>query len=248
MYVSLDGSPKWPARLKECSSELCCSRGELSRDNARGQAWQILNAAILLYLRFHSAQLGKASREDLEDLAAEKSLDLLRRIESGRVDFSNPSPAQITSFISKVARNGLLDLLRESGRWVEPREEDQSEWDIGGTTGEDPQSALEPPSLRLERREFAAALRMCAERLDRRSRLAWFFRVFYGMSSKDIAVHPEIGLRVSHVDVLLLRARRMIRACMHRRGYEPHDMPLGTFVELWKTWRVETNVTLGATP
>ena len=68
----------------------------------------------------------------------------------------------------------------------------------------------------------------------------WFLRVFYGTSSKDIALHPKISLKVSHVDVLLQRSRQTIRKCMNRRGYEPRDMPPGTFVELWKSFRPET--------
>jgi DNA-directed RNA polymerase specialized sigma24 family protein len=109
--------------------------------------------------------------------------------------------------------------------------ESQTSWD----TDREP----DPPDVLVERREFAQALRECARRLQPRSRLIWFFRVFYGMSSKQIAVHPEIALQAAHVDVLLQRVRHAVRECMHANGFEPRDMPPGTFTELWKEFHLD---------
>lgn len=91
----------------------------------------------------------------------------------------------------------------------------------------------EQPDNLVERREFTAALRRCAAELDTRSRRIWFLRILCEMSSKKIATHPQVSLGVNHVDVLLYRARRMIRECMSTKGFEPGDMPPGTFIELW---------------
>ena len=63
--------------------------------------------------------------------------------------------------------------------------------------------------------------------------------MFYDMSSKEIASHPEVCLKPNHVDVILLRARQLITKCMRSRGYEPGDALPGTFVELWKAFRVQ---------
>jgi DNA-directed RNA polymerase specialized sigma24 family protein len=90
----------------------------------------------------------------------------------------------------------------------------------------------------VERKEFVEALRHCTERLKVRARFAWFLRVFHEMSSKEIATHPAVRLKVSHVDVLLQRSRKAIRDCMERRGFEPKDMPSGAFVELWQAFPV----------
>jgi RNA polymerase sigma factor (sigma-70 family) len=175
----------------------------------------------------------------VEDLAAEKALDLLSRIVSGEVDFSNPTSGEIVSFVSKVARNDLVDLVTRRGRRVEPKDEDRPEWDIGGETGEGVTMGTRVgPDMAVERREFAKAVRECAEKLAPRSRLVWFFRVFYSMATKDIAVHSRIRLKVGHVDVLLQRARRTIRECMGRKGFQPKDMPPGTFTELWHAFRL----------
>jgi DNA-directed RNA polymerase specialized sigma24 family protein len=91
----------------------------------------------------------------------------------------------------------------------------------------------------VERREFARALRKCAEALDARSRLIWFFRVFYSMATKDIAIHPNIDLKTGHVDVLLQRARKAIRKCMQSSGFDPNEIPRGAFAELWSAFRPE---------
>ena len=77
------------------------------------------------------------------------------------------------------------------------------------------------------------------EQLSRRSQVIWFFRVFYEMPSKDIAVHPEVCMSVNHVDVDLRRSRHAIQDCMRRRGFETHEMPTGTFAELWEAFRLE---------
>jgi DNA-directed RNA polymerase specialized sigma24 family protein len=100
--------------------------------------------------------------------------------------------------------------------------------------------------MRVERRDFAQALRGCAEELKPRSRLVWFLRIFCSMSSKEIAVHPEVKIKASHVDVLMQRARDAVRDCMRRKGYKPQDMPPGTFVEIWKTFRMSGHVGAGS--
>lgn len=236
MSANRSESPRWPALLKELSIVLQSPGSRSSSDQARGEVWLILNSAIFRYLRIHAAELEAANREDLEDLAAQKSLDLLRRIVSAEWVLSNRSRAEIASFLSKVARNSLLDLLREGSRWVHAREGESPEWDIGQAARESTVRMTDPPDIPLERKEFARALRRCVEELSQRSRRIWFLRIFCEMPSKEIAVHPEIGLNASHVDVLLQRCRRAIRDCMRRKGYESRDMPPGTFVELWKVF------------
>jgi RNA polymerase sigma factor (sigma-70 family) len=207
------------------------------RDDSRTRVWLLLNSAIAEYLRFHSSRQGRISREDVEDIAAEKSSDLLRKLELRMWEVAGRSPAEISAFLSKAARNGLVDQLRQSGRWVDLEK--------GGSAGCELDAAAfasasgtvrlpEPPENRVASREYAAALRSCAEELDVRSRRAWFLRVLCEMPSKKIATHPQVSISVNHVDVLLHRARHAIRKCMHRKGHEPSDMPPGTFAALWE--------------
>jgi RNA polymerase sigma factor (sigma-70 family) len=234
------GNRKWPERLKEISGALQRTQDESTRRETSGQAWKILYFALSQYLRSHASRLGGISREDIEDLAEEKSLDLINRIVSKKTDFSDRSPPEIASFLSKVARNDLLDFLSRSRRRVVPDDENAAEWDVAGISEGIMMNKTDQPDVKVEREEFTRALRQCIENLDWRSRLIWFFRVFYGMSSKDIAVHPEIDVKPGHVDVILQRSREAIRRCMQRKNYQPNDMPPGTFTELWKELRLNS--------
>ena len=96
--TSIPERAKWPERLKQVTRDLLDPRDEFTREQARGETWLILNGAISLYLRLHATGMGQITKEDLEDLAAEKSLHVLRRIESGKTDFCHPLPSEIASF------------------------------------------------------------------------------------------------------------------------------------------------------
>lgn len=139
---------------------------------------------------------------------------------------------EMPGFLSTIARNGLVDVLKSNQRWVtaEPQEIDATERVV---TERAP--AIDP-GVRHESEVFAGELRDCVENLAPRSRRIWFFRVFYDMPSKLIAAHPGIGLKAGHVDVVLQRARKAVRACMEKKGYNPEDMPPGTFVAMWRTF------------
>ncbi|MCK4305984.1 MAG: sigma-70 family RNA polymerase sigma factor [Candidatus Eisenbacteria sp.] len=206
----------------------------MAREDALGDAWLLLNSSIFSYLQQHTTRLGVASREDLEDLAAENALDLLRRITNGKWEITNRHPAEVAGYLSTVARHALMALQRRSRRRALPRDENRDEWDMGQTGAGQTMGTVVSPDQRLECREFAAALRQCAEELSPLARRVWFLRVFCQMSSAAIAAHPEVGIRASHVDVRLQRTRRTMRACMKKRGYAPQDMPPGTFAELVK--------------
>jgi hypothetical protein len=58
------------------------------------------------------------------------------------------------------------------------------------------------------------------------------------MPSKEIALHPEVKLKIGHVDVILQRSREAIRNCMKHKGFETGHMPPGTFTELWLSFQI----------
>jgi DNA-directed RNA polymerase specialized sigma24 family protein len=229
---------QWLISFADLCQDLLHSPSQETREDSRTKVWLLLNSAIAENLRFHSSRLGRISREDAEDIAAQKSSDLLRKLELRMWEVTGRSPAEISGFLSKVARNGLVDQLREYGRWVDLGKVEPSgcaldaaaQASAGCTAG-----VPEPPENRVASREYAAALRRCAEELDIRSRRAWFLRVLCEMPSKRIAAHPQVSTSVNHVDVLLHRARHAVRKCMRRKGHEPSDMPPGTFVALWES-------------
>ncbi len=230
---------QWPAHLQRLLSDLRTAPGPEARSAAMGEAWILLNTLIGFRLRIQVARIGAVAREDLEDIAAQKSLDLLRRAESGEWDLGSREPSELAAFLMTVARNGLVDFLRRSGRLDVLTGPDGEGEDPGGRARAPLRESGEWADADAERREFASALRACAETLAVRTRVIWFLRVFCDLSTREIATHPNVRLNPGHVDVLLHRARRAITACMRRRGHESHDVPPGTFAELWRMFRAD---------
>lgn len=238
--------PRWPFRLGELCARLRMDLQPAELDRARGELWLLLNTLLMNYLRHQAHAVRPIATADIEDIAAQKSLDLLRKSEQGEWDPTGRSPGEITNFLATVARNGLLDFVRKQRHIIRPDPEQDPAWDTRDTVSRSRLHDGVSPQLRVERREFVEVLRGCAAELQDRSRRVWFFRVFLEMSSKDIAMHPEVNLKPGHVDVILQRAREMIRECMASKGYAPCDMPPGTFSELWRVWQAESVTTRNA--
>ena len=209
------------------------AHAELRRD-----VWQLVHFSLSRYLRYHTSRVGQLAHEDLEDIASEKSLELIQNIDTSSGSFGRLKATEIPGFLSTVARNGLIDGLKARRRLVQTEEGD----DMTDQVTTQIRIAPDRPDTPVERAEFAQALRKCAEALDGRTRMVWFFRVFYDMSSKRIAKHPKVELKASHVDVMLQRGRESVTQCMKKKGYEPQDMPPGTFVALWKMFHPEIEV------
>jgi RNA polymerase sigma factor (sigma-70 family) len=227
--------PRWAASLHDLIQQMRFHPDCADQQGIRRKTWLVIAFSVARYLRYHAPRVGRFSQEDLEDIASQKSLELIHSLDTRKGSLSALAPDEIPGFLSTVARRGLIDCLRTGSRWERPVDEEDSAMEgqsdrLGITT--------DSPDTQVQRKEFALALGQCAEKLDARSRLIWFFRVFYDMPSKEIATHPEIRLKPSHVDVLLQRSRDALRRCMGERGFEPQDMPLGTFAELWKSFRL----------
>jgi len=245
-HVHMPQAPRWPAELQALAA--CLRDGQQSGIDAEigGRIWLLLHGALLRFLRQHAIQLGGCCREEQEDIAAQKALLLLQRIASDAWRPGDYSPGEIAAFLSRIARNALIDWRRAAGRFVARENSDGLPAHGSAPGGSGLPGALglaaggaEPPDLAAERHEFVQALKECARRLQPRARTVWFFRIFYDMPSKTIACHPEVGLKPAHVDVLLQRCRAAIRECMRGKGHRPQDMPPGTFAELWMALRCE---------
>ena len=226
--------PLWPRRLLELATQV---RDGPDREKAQGEAWLLLHTALMRYLRYHAGKSGPVSREDLEDIASRKSLDLLRRLSSGGWNLTGRFPAEVCGYLSRVAHHGLLDLLNEESRRRRPGAEHLDEWVMAERLPSWSAGMETLPDAAVEQREFSSMLVHCAGRLAPRSRMIWFLRVFCELSSKEIAAHPEVRLKANHVDVLLQRTRRAVRDCLRHLGYEREDMPPGSFIEIWRFLR-----------
>jgi len=229
--VSEVRGPAWPEHLQSLATDL--------NSEARGRFWLLLNLALAQRLHLHSRSVGWIPRERIQDLASEKALDLVGKLDCGTWNPSASSPGELVNFISTVARNALVDeLRRERGR----RAVSADRRDLHHPARGNPDA----PALRVERKEFVSHLVACAEGLKPRHRSVWLLRVLYEMPSKSIAGHPEVLLKASHVDMILMRCRDRIRRCMQSKGHEVPVLPPGTFADLWKAFRLESSLGGGA--
>ncbi|NNF06955.1 MAG: RNA polymerase sigma factor [Candidatus Eisenbacteria bacterium] len=217
-------TPAWPSRI-----QTLCHQVQGGSEAARGELWTLLNTSIFMYLQRDQGRLGGLAREDMEDLASQKALDLLGKAEQGVWDPKTRSESEIAGYLAKVARNGAIDFLRKQGRQVTV----ESPAELEPLVSEE-EHPSESPLSSVARREYVDAIKECFEQLQERSKRIWFFRVFLDMSSRDIATHPEVGLKSSHIDVVLQRTRKAMRHCMDQKELNPLEIPTGTFVELWK--------------
>ncbi len=232
-------APAWATELAGICTTISSTSADSDRGHVRDRLWLILRLALLRYLRMHGARFGSVRPEDLEDLGAQKSLELLDRIVSGAQDLGGRTGAQIAAFLSVAARNAVLDLAKRDGRLVRPEPHEWERQAHGPTS--DPNQTSEAEA-RIDAAEFTRDLLRCLGGLQPRSRLIWFFRAFYEMSSREIAAHPRIGLAFAHVDVLMQRNRDAIQKCLAQAGHESGHIPAGAYALVWeaaRSWRRE---------
>ena len=239
---------RWPVVLADlCRRVRLTVRGEGAEGGTRvgegpdstagplyDQIWILLNAALRLCLRAQSSHGGILSQEDIEDIASEKALEIHQGIVTGRVEIAGPSAGQVATFLSSVARNALIDHYRKSKRLAPAERSHPAE---GGSDVLPKQTHEDSTAHQVEAREYARALTKCLSELAPRSRLVWFFRTFYGFSTKEIAAHAEVLLKPGHVDVVLQRARGAIQDCLRTHGFAGDESPRGTFTEVWLMFR-----------
>lgn len=231
-------APLWPAELARLQPQLRLAGGQPGREHARTAFWCLLVQVLERFLRGYARRANSSWDDEIQDLASEKALGLLLRAESGAWDLSGRHSGEIVRYLSHAARNGWLDHVtatrRESSRGDLPGDvEAMEEWmDVGPLPSE--RASAPSAEASVEASELAAALRDCVTQLPERDRRVWFYRAFYEMNSKDIAEHPQIGLRTDHVDVINQRAREALRRCMGNKGHDLTEFPKEAFVQLWE--------------
>jgi RNA polymerase sigma factor (sigma-70 family) len=232
--------PAWAARLVGACVRLKGAPGEAGEHPAWPDAWLLLSTGLHRYLRLHASRMASVADDDLRDLASEKTLGLLARIVSGAWDVEGRTGAEVAAYLSTAARNTLVDWLRRENMLVRTGDDQADEERDEGMRETGTSDAAGDTDRGVQNREFAEALEGCVGGLEPRARRAWFFRTFYDMSSREIAAHPDVAVRVGHLDVILFRSRQALRRCMTRKGHSLETVPPGAFVELWTRLRGET--------
>jgi DNA-directed RNA polymerase specialized sigma24 family protein len=167
----------------------------------------------------------------LFDIASQKALDIVQRIQSGAW---NPQPmraAQWVVFVRRVARNSVIDVQRSRHR--EPISHETLAGDGDSLLASFDFRRAQDPSNDLDRARFAKAFFECIRLLTRKAATIFFFRVFYEFSSSQIASHEEVRMNAKAVDVALVRARKAMSGCLARKGFTSSEIPTGVYAELW---------------
>lgn len=217
----------WAEHLQALCREIARQPQRSPTDESRRQAWQLVYFTIGRFVRYHASRLAKLTPEDVEDITSQKTLDLMRKVDTSSGRLLELSASEMPGFLSTVARNGVVSWLKQRRRTV-PSVDGE-----GPPENAPANASAETPVRSAESVEYAAALADCARALKPRALWMWYLRVFHDMASNDIADHPRVRIKASHVDVVLHRSRQAVRRCMESRGHDTRMMPAGTFVTLW---------------
>jgi len=232
-FPDLPASPPrpWADRVVLLAERLAQPLDDAARAEARGELWLLLCSALGRFARSQMRTLGPLTREELEDLIATKALELLHRIEGGRLVLRRDPAHDVPGFMAQVSRNAIIDVLRRErlrrGDLSDPEAE------VEGAIGAATRSSGAAPSSGVEIDEMARALESCLEKLAPRARLIWIFRTFFEMSSREIASHPDVGIQAAHVDVVVGRARSAVRSCLERKGFDASHVGASGAARLW---------------
>ncbi len=230
-------NPAWPQRLQALVKEMHSDPSDSEINGLRSEIWTILTSALTLFCHGHVKSMSSVSPDGIIDLAAEKSLDLLRNLESTTWDLQDRSPLEIKAYVSRVARNGLGDLARQSDRYNKLRKEFEDGTDESRSErflGRQRTQATDDPTVV---REFANDLLACVRDMRPQNAKIWFLRSMMELSSKEIATREDVELSPSHIDVVFSRARASIADCMRSKGHEAGPLPVGAFSIVWLEYR-----------
>ena len=219
--------PQWACRIEALLASPAPAPGD--RQARRAELWQLLHSALFAALRSQAGRIAPVSREDLEDLASGKALELLQQAEDSRWVVAGKGPSEVAGFVWRVARNGLVDFARRRGREATPPE-DAEAWDHA--LAERSREEAGPMDLTAAE-EFVTDLTGCLDQLAARSRVAWYRRAVLERPTRETAL--ALQLKPPHVDVLVQRAREAIGRCMQAKGHASSDVHPQAFVLLWET-------------
>ena len=222
-----DEQRHWPERIHALSQEWKQSGSREHAAKVLRELWPLVNAAVARYVRLHCHSYGYVDAEDIRDIASDKSAAFIRSLENGQRDLADLKAPQLCSYLSVLARNGLVDTLRRSER-THGRDA-QSQHSVGAPLAPEADGA----EISMRNAEFLRAISHCVGALTFRAQTVWFLRAFLDLPSKTIATHPDVQMTSPAVDMMLSRTRKSLRDCMEKKGFNSDDAPPGTFVALW---------------
>lgn len=222
---------QWPERLIALS-RAALEPGSPACARSREEFWLLVGVVLRQRAAAAAYRAGGLTASEIEDAVSDKLLELVARFDTRRWDPARSHPGEVVNFLTTVARNAVVDLLRARDRRVHVQEDEIEHARIAPEIERD--RAVEPPEARVERQRFIRSLVACAGRLPPRDRTIWVLRAVLELPSREIASHPDVRLRHDHVDVILQRCRERLRVCMGQAGLGDEPPPRGTFAALWE--------------
>ena len=222
---------RWPGRIRALAARWRQPADARQREADLAEMWRLLNLALHRALRSQAGLHGRLDASEVVDIAADKAVDLLGQLDTGRWQPEACPEAQVAGYLVTVARNGLVDRLRRRRLEAASAAASIETTTLGRRGGREEGF---DPDLAEDGRRYARALVECAAALTERARRAWFLRVFCDFTAPEIAAHPEIRTSTGGADLMLHRSRRRIRKCLESKGFPVAGMPPGTFTALWE--------------
>lgn len=217
-----DAGTGWPHRLARLA-------GAASRE----QVWILLYAVVVANVRARARGVRSVGPEDVHDIAAQKTLDLMRQLDAGSWEPARATPEQIRAYVVSTARNAVVDFAKSQRIQLVPLGGDDP---AGGDDRPFPTPAsAATQDAAVDGKSCAAAILACLSNLTPKNRVVWYLRILLELTSQQIARHPSVRMRPGAVDVMLFRLRAAMRRCLAGRGVDPTSIPPGTFAWLWES-------------
>lgn len=224
--------PIWPQHLLDLAGAFHTAR-ERERRSLQKRFFVLLYTSLYILIKSQAGRFYSISREDLEDMASERSLYLMQRLERGTWDLSGRTPYELYRYLYKVAHTSLIKVCHKSSQTVALEDRPDVRNGPGTETVFHSQPSANPEDT-LKRKTFARELRECLNRLNNRSWFIWVLKVFSDLPAAEIARHPRIMASVNQVNVIFHRCRAAIRKCMSDKGFDSGDIQPGVFSEIMK--------------
>lgn len=169
----------------------------------------------------HFATLQLSDRHLAEDAVQEALIGAMKNSQcfAGRSAFK--------TWVFAILKHKIADLLRQRRRQVEPNplpqwDDDDEDWDQrfdrkGFWNPDDRPQEWGQPESSLHNTQFWRVFETCLEHLSGQQARVFMMREFVGLETQEICA--ELHLTVSHLNVLLYRARLRLRKCLESRWF-----------------------------
>jgi RNA polymerase sigma-70 factor (ECF subfamily) len=178
-------------------------------------------AALVELRQRHNAEL-QAQADHRCGHNAELSMEALQRLDTRlwekRKQY-DPTKGRWITWAKTVLDRIITDLFRERARFQGAQPQDPTDRDVSpGDWTEQVPGREPPPDWRLKLEELQQAMTDCLQRLPPEERDALTLQVVGGLPLEEIG--KRTGVREGTVGTRVYRARRRMRECLKRKGYE----------------------------